>query len=74
MNEDSLENQLNREVEMMSLNHLNELGNKAVSLGLIIGHGFFRGEYEILRKEETLSLSPEKAQDYLTKLIEENGG
>ena len=74
MNEDSLENKLNQEVEMMSINHLNELGNKAVSLGLIIGHGYFRGEYEILTKEETLLLSPQKAQIYLQKLLDEKGG
>lgn len=74
MSEDSLENQLNQEVEMMSINRLNELGNQAVKLGLIIGHGFFRGEYEILLKDETLTLTPEKAQIYLQKLIEEKEG
>lgn len=74
MNEDSLEKQLNQEIDMMSINQLHQLGNKAVNLGLIIGHGFFRGEYEILRQEETLLLTPEKAQIYLEKLIQEAEG
>jgi hypothetical protein len=71
MTEDSLENQLNREVESLSINHLNELGNQAVKSGLIIGHGYFRGEYEILLKDETIVLPPEKALTYLKELIEE---
>jgi hypothetical protein len=70
MNEDSLEKQLNQEIDMMSMNQLHQLGNKAVSLGLILGHGFFRGEYEILKQEETLLLTPEKAQIYLENLIQ----
>ncbi len=74
MNEDSLENQLNKEVESLNINHLNQLGNKAVKLRLIIGHGYFHGKYEILLKDDTLLLSPPQAQEYLEKLIAENGG
>jgi len=74
MNEDSLENQLNKEVESLNINHLNQLGNKAVKLGLIIGHGYFRGDYEILLKDESLLLTPLQAQEYLENLIAEAGG
>ncbi|HEY9300553.1 MULTISPECIES: hypothetical protein [unclassified Coleofasciculus] len=66
--------QLNMEVEAMSFNELNELGNRAVSLGLILGHGYRSNQYEILRKNEVVMLTPKEAAAYLKKLIGEVGG
>lgn len=67
-------NQINMEVEAMSVNELTELGNKAISLGLIIGHGYRSNKYEILRRNEVIALSPKEARAYLKNLIEEIGG
>jgi hypothetical protein len=74
MNNDELsEQRLNQELENISLNQLNELGNRAVQLGLIIGHGHRGGQYEILSKQEVVLLSPKAAQTYLTELISNDG-
>lgn len=72
--EDEVLRQINQEVEAMSFNELNELGNKAVSLGLIIGHGYHKGQYEILRRNEVVTLPPKEARTYLKNLIEQVGG
>jgi hypothetical protein len=51
------------------INLLNELGNLAVSLNLIGGHGFHRGQYELLREGTFLLMTPIEAQKYLEELI-----
>ncbi len=48
MNDQDLRHQVELEVETMSINKLTEVGNMAVSMGLIAGHGFRGGKYEIL--------------------------
>lgn len=73
MDEELLRQRLNSELEMLSYNKLTELGNKAVDLGLIAGHGYRGGKYEILRQGKALLMSPEEAQTYLEKLIKEIG-
>ncbi len=65
--------QINREVEAMSFNELTELGNKAVSLGLIIGHGYRNNKYEILQRGEAILLTPKEAGAYLKNLLEQAG-
>lgn len=70
MNENDLRHQINLEVETMSINKLTEIGNTAVSMGLIAGHGFRGGKYEILRQGEVMLLSEPEAIAYLEKLIE----
>jgi hypothetical protein len=40
MNEDSLKQRINLELESISWNQLTEVGNQAVKLGLIAGHGY----------------------------------
>lgn len=71
MNDEALQKQrLNQELENISFNQLNELGNRAVQLGLIIGHGFRGGQYEILSKQEVVLLPPKEAQQYLQTLID----
>ncbi|MEE3717577.1 hypothetical protein V2H45_12505 [Tumidithrix elongata RA019] len=74
MSEDNLEKQLNLEVEMMSTNQLTNLGNQAQGMGLIAGHGFRAGKYEILRQGEFLLLTPMEAKKYLENLIKEITG
>jgi hypothetical protein len=69
MNEEELRQQLDREMETLSYNRLHKLGNEAIAQGLIIGHGYRGGKYEILRKEEELLLDPEKAEKYLEDLL-----
>ena len=70
MNEDSLKRRINLELESISCNQLNELGNQAVKLGLIAGHGYHKGQYEILRQGKALLMSPDEAIQYLQQLIQ----
>jgi hypothetical protein len=51
------------------INLLNDLGNLAVSLKLIGGHGFHRDQYELLRDGTFLLMTPIEAQQYLEELI-----
>ncbi|MTJ08592.1 MULTISPECIES: hypothetical protein [unclassified Anabaena] len=69
MNEESCERQL----EIDSFNKLTKLGNQAVSLGLIAGHGYYQGKYEILEQGKALLMTDQEAQEYLEKLIQEIG-
>ncbi|MEQ8996216.1 MAG: hypothetical protein RID53_06885 [Coleofasciculus sp. B1-GNL1-01] len=71
MNEDFIRQKLNQELDSISINNLTQLGNQAVQLGLIAGHGYHKGKYEILRQGEALLMSPDEAQTYLEKLIQE---
>jgi hypothetical protein len=70
MDDESLKRQLDLDVENLSLNQLNNLGNQAVSMGLIAGHGYHKGQYEIIRHGKILTLSAQKAFDYLQELIQ----
>lgn len=72
--EKDLEHSREDEVAFRSLNALNDLGNRAIAAGLIIGHGFHGGEYEILRRGEVLTFPPEEAQAYLTDLLQNQDG
>jgi hypothetical protein len=69
MQDDELKQRLNLEVEAMSINKLTETGNLAVSMGLIAGHGFHGGKYEILRQGKAILLPINEAGAYLEKLI-----
>ncbi|MEM8642601.1 MAG: hypothetical protein AAGG51_27855 [Cyanobacteria bacterium P01_G01_bin.54] len=71
--EKDLEQQLDDEIAFASINTLNDLGNQAIAAGLIIGHGFHQGDYEILRRGEVLRFSPPEAQAYLSELLEKKG-
>jgi len=70
MNEEELRQQLDQEMESLSYNRLHKLGNEAIARGLIIGHGYRGGQYEILRREEELLLDPEAAEQYLEGLLQ----
>ena len=69
MNEEFIRHRINQELESISFNKLTELGNKAIHLKLIIGHGWRNGKYEILSRNEALLLDAKEAQAYLEKLI-----
>ena len=69
MNEKHLKQQLDLEVESIGINTLTEVGNMAVSMGLIAGHGFRGGKYEILQKGQIILLPAREAADYLEQLI-----
>ncbi|HBY77071.1 MAG TPA: hypothetical protein DEG47_08715 [Cyanobacteria bacterium UBA11148] len=66
-----MKHRLNQEIESIGINKLTQLGNQAISLGLIAGHGYRGGRYEILRQGKALVMSPDEAQTYLEKLIKE---
>jgi hypothetical protein len=57
-------------LDLNELHHLHQLGNQAMQLGLIAGHGYRYGEYELIRQGEVITLSIEAAKDYLKQLIQ----
>jgi hypothetical protein len=69
--EQHLADRLHLEVEMLDMNRLTNLGNQAQALGLIDGHGYRGGHYEILRHGEFLLFSAVEAQVYLQQLVKE---
>lgn len=60
-------------VDFESLNKLIKLGNQAISLKLIAGHGFHGSKYEIIHQGKILLMSPEEAEKFLEDLIKEIG-
>lgn len=58
------------ELDIEDLNQLTKLGNEAVKLGLISGHGHHRGKYEILIKRESLLMTETEAKEYLKNLLD----
>ena len=73
MDEELLGNRMNLELESIGLNQLNDLGNKAISLGLIAGHGHHGGQYELLHQGKVVTISHSEAVTYLENLIQEVG-
>jgi hypothetical protein len=67
--EELFENRLNLELQSIGLNQLNDLGNRAVSLGLIAGHGHHGGQYELLQEGNLTTIPPSEAVSYLEDLI-----
>jgi hypothetical protein len=59
--------------EASELNRLNQLGNQAIELKLISGHGFHHGQYEILRDGKFILMTPIEAVHYLAELIATTG-
>jgi len=57
-------------MESFFTNELTQMGNQAVKKGLISGHGYHRGKYEILCNGQIFLLSPEEAHSYLKNLLE----
>ena len=72
MPSDDLNEQLDLELETISTNQLTELGNRAIQLGLIAGHGYHGGQYELLRQGQFILLPPHEAEQYLRALIDDS--
>ena len=71
MDEELFRHRMNQELESINFNKLTQLGNRAVRLQLIIGHGWRSGKYEILHRDKALLISAQEAQTYLENLIKE---
>ncbi len=65
-----MQQQLNTDIENLSITQLNELGNQAIKQGLIAGHGHHKGQYEIIRQGKILTMSPKEALIFLQTLIQ----
>lgn len=68
-NDEQILNQRGAGVESVFTNELTKLGNQAVKRGLISGHGYHGGKYEILCNGQIFLLSPEDAHSYLKNLV-----
>ena len=60
------------ELEAFLTKELRQFGNQAVKKGLISGHGYHRGNYEILCNGQLFFLSPEEAHSYLKNLVKQH--
>jgi hypothetical protein len=60
------------EPESVFTNELTQLGNQAVKKGLISGHGYHGGKYEILCNGQIFLLTPEQAHSYLKDLVKQH--
>ena len=69
---DEQDEQLDLELESVSTNQLTELGNRAIQLGLIAGHGYHGGQYELLHQGQFILLPPHEAEQYLRALIDDS--
>jgi hypothetical protein len=58
--------------EVVLTNELTKLGNQAVKKGLISGHGYHGGKYEILCNGQIFLLTPEQAHSYLKDLVKQH--
>jgi hypothetical protein len=58
--------------ESVFTNELTKLGNQAVKKGLISGHGYHGGNYEILCNGQIFLLTPEEAHSYLKDLVKQH--
>lgn len=74
MDDETLKRRLNLELENLSFNQLTELGNEAVNLGLIAGHGYHNGQYEIIQQGKIVTLAPREAFQYLQQLVRSVNG
>lgn len=68
-NEEEMLNQPIAGVESFFTNEITQLGNQAVKKGLISGHGYHGGNYEILCNGQIFLLSLEEAHSYLKNLV-----
>ncbi|HEY9636167.1 MAG TPA: hypothetical protein V6D14_22365 [Coleofasciculaceae cyanobacterium] len=75
MDENNEEQIFNKHIvgmESVFTNELTKFGNQAVKRGLISGHGYHKGKYEILCNGQIFLLSPEEAHSYLKNLVEQH--
>ncbi|MEO0535457.1 MAG: hypothetical protein AAF215_16495 [Cyanobacteria bacterium P01_A01_bin.123] len=62
--------EIQRDLEAIGINQLTNLGNRAIELGLIAGHGYHKGQYELIRQGKILLMTPDEAVTYLVDLIQ----
>ena len=75
MDENNTEQMLEQQTaakESLFTHELTKLGNQAVKKGLISGHGYHGGNYEILCNGQIFLLTPEAAHSYLKDLIRQH--
>ncbi len=72
--EEHMRQRLNQEIDVIGINKLTELGNQAIKQGLIAGHGYHKGQYELIRQGKILLMTPQEATAYLSQLLEETEG
>ena len=58
--------------ESVFTKEITHLGNQAVKKGLISGHGYHGGKYEILCNGQIFLLTPEQAHSYLKDLVKQH--
>jgi hypothetical protein len=58
--------------ESVFTKELTKLGNQAVKMSLISGHGYHGGKYEILCNGQIFLLTPEQAHSYLKDLVKQH--
>lgn len=69
-NQEQVFNQMISSKKPLITNELTQLGNLAVKRGLISGHGYHGGKYEILCLGQLFQLTLEEAHSYLKSLVE----
>ena len=75
MDENNTEQMLEQQTaakESVFTHELIRLGNQAVKKGLISGHGYHGGNYEILCNGQIFLLTPEAAHSYLKDLVKQH--
>lgn len=72
--DNDIPSQIQRDLEAIGINQLTNLGNRAIELGLIAGHGYHQGQYELIRDGKILLMTPEEATAYLADLIQSAEG
>jgi hypothetical protein len=70
--DDAIDFSQNPEVEITHVNQLHDLAGQAMRLGLIIGHGYHQGQYELIRQGQILMMPVDEAVQYLSRLIGES--
>jgi hypothetical protein len=70
--DDAIDFSQDPEVEIDHVNQLHDLASQAMQLGLIVGHGYHQGQYELIRQGQILMMSVDEAVQYLSRLIRES--
>jgi hypothetical protein len=70
--DDTIDFAQNPEVQIAHVNQLHDLASQAMQLGLIVGHGYHQGQYELIRQGQILMMPVDEAVQYLSRLIRES--
>jgi hypothetical protein len=58
------------DAEKADFNQLHDLATQAQSIGLIAGHGYHQGQYELIHQGQIILLPVKEAMAYLQKLMD----